>query len=180
VGNHNRQWWRHEKAPHLARLSHGLVYRLRPEPGPVGVSVEPLGEAPAPTVLPDGFMVFGPPGVVPAAPVLLLVPAALPVVPLMEEPGLLVPPVVAPPVAPEEEPAPAEPPLLCASANVLESARAVASAIVEIFMVAFLSAMSMNKSRRGFMFHNAAACECTAVGNRSCSGYQRCTNMKTK
>jgi hypothetical protein len=124
-----------------------LAYLLRPEPGPVGVSVEPLGEAPAPMVVPDGFMVFGPVGVERAEPVALPV-----VVPLTDEPAgaVVVVPLVAAP--PEAEPAPAEPPLLCASANVLDSASAVASAIVETFMAAFLSAMSMNKSRRGFMF----------------------------
>jgi len=43
-----------EKAPH----SRGFLatYLLRPEPGPVGVNVEPLGEGLAPTVLPDGFV----------------------------------------------------------------------------------------------------------------------------
>ena len=103
---------------------------LRPEPGPVGASVDPLGEVPAPTVLPDGFLVVV--GPVAAERAAFPVPAALPVVPFIDEP--VVPPVVAlPPVA---EPAPDEPPLLCASANVLVSARAVASAIVEIFMVA--------------------------------------------
>jgi len=108
-----------------------IAYLLRPEPGPVGASVDPLGEAPAPMVFPDGFMVvFGPVADERAA---LPVPAVLPVVPFIDEP--VVAPVVAlPPVV---EPAPAEPPpLLCASANVLESARTVASAIVEIFMVA--------------------------------------------
>jgi len=126
---------------------------LRPEPGPVGVSVDPLGEAPAPIVLPEGFMVlFGPVAVEPAAPVpmpVVPVPVALPgLVPLMDEPEVV--PLVAAP--PEAEPAPAEPPLLCASANVLDSASAVASAIVETFMAASLSAMSLNKSRPGVMF----------------------------
>jgi hypothetical protein len=110
-----------------------LVYLLRPEPGPVGVSVEPLGEAPAPTVLPDGFMVlFGPVAVERVEPV----PVALPVVVPLVDGDVVVPLVAAPP---EAEPAPAEPPLLCASANVLDSASAVASAIVETFMAAFLS-----------------------------------------
>jgi hypothetical protein len=107
-----------------------IAYLLRPEPGPVGASVDPLGEAPAPMVFPDGFLVvFGPVTDERAAPP---VPVVLPVVPLIDEP-VVEPLAAAPPAA---EPAPDEPPLLCASANVLESARAVASAIVEIFMVA--------------------------------------------
>ena len=106
-----------------------------PEPGPVGVSVDPLGEEPAPMVLPDGFVVVVEPGAVERdAPEPVVVPAApIPVpVPLTDEPA------PAPPAAPPEaEPAPpAPPPPLCASAKVLVSARAVASAIVEIFMVA--------------------------------------------
>ena len=152
---------------------------LRPEPGPVGVSVDPLGEAPAPTVLPDGFIVlFGPVEVEPAAPVPIpVVPVALPVpVPLVD--GLVPVPLVAAP--PEAEPAPAEPPLLCASAIVLDSASAVASAIVETFMAAFLSAMSLNKSRPGVMFRikNSGCGQARGVGNRACSGYQRCTEDK--
>jgi hypothetical protein len=102
---------------------------LRPEPGPVGVSVDPLGEEPAPMVLPDGLVVVVEPGAVERdapEPVVVLPEVPMPV-PLTDEP------VLAPPDA---EPAPAEPPPLCASANVLVSARAVASAIVETFMVA--------------------------------------------
>jgi hypothetical protein len=99
-----------------------------PEPGPVGVSVDPLGEEPAPMVLPDGFVVVVEPGAVERdalEPVVVLPEVPMPV-PLTDEP------VLAPP---EAEP-PAEPPLLCASANVLVNARAAASAIVETFMVA--------------------------------------------
>jgi hypothetical protein len=97
------------------------------------VSVDPLGEEPAPMVLPDGFVVVVEPGAVERdAPE----PVVLPEVPMLPVP-LTEEPVLAPPVAPPAaEPAPAEPPLLCANANVLESARAVASAIVETFMVA--------------------------------------------
>jgi hypothetical protein len=105
---------------------------LKPEPGPVGVSVDPLGEGRAPIVLPEGFMV--------GFRLLLLVvapvaggPAVLPVVipfideldvgPLAAGPALLVPP--------------AEPPLpTCARANVLDSASAPANAMVISFMVA--------------------------------------------
>lgn len=43
-----------EKAPHLRGFL--ATYLLRPDPGPVGVNVDPLGEGLAPTVLPDGFM----------------------------------------------------------------------------------------------------------------------------
>jgi hypothetical protein len=104
---------------------------LIPEPGPVGVSVDPLGEEPAPMVLPDGFVVVEPVAVERDAfePVVVLPEVPMPV-PLTDEPAL------APPAAPPEAEPPAEPPPLCASAKVLVSARAVASAIVEIFMVA--------------------------------------------
>jgi len=108
-----------------------LAYLLIPEPGPVGVSVDPLGEEPAPMVLPDGFVVVVEPGAVERdAPEPVVVPAVPMPVPLTDEP------VLAPPAAPPEAEPPAEPPPLCASAKVLVSARAVASAIVEIFMVA--------------------------------------------
>jgi hypothetical protein len=98
------------------------------------VSVDPLGEAPAPTVLPDGFMVLL--GPVTGDVERLPVPAVLPVVlPFIDEP-VVVPLAAGPPAA---EPPPAEPAPVCASANVLDSARAVASAIVETFMtVSFL------------------------------------------
>jgi hypothetical protein len=47
-----------------------LFYLLRPDPEPVGVSVEPLGEALGPRVFPDGLWVlFGEVTVVPALPV---------------------------------------------------------------------------------------------------------------
>jgi hypothetical protein len=128
---------RQKKAPRRGAFSgeDRLSYLLMPEPGPVGVSVDPLGEEPAPMVLPDGFVVVVEPGAVERdAPEPVVVPAVpIPVpVPLTDEP------VPAPPAAPPEaEPAPpAPPPPLCASAKVLVSARAVASAIVEIFMVA--------------------------------------------
>jgi hypothetical protein len=73
----------------------------------------------------------------------LLAPPARPVVepggfpierPFMDDPGV-VPVVAEPPVV---EPPPAVPPLLCASANVLESASAPANAIVMSFMVVSL------------------------------------------
>ncbi len=100
-----------------------------PEPGPVGVKVEPLGEPLGDSVLPDGFVVvFGPverPAVVE--------PGALPVVlPLTDEPA--VEPVAAEP--PAAEPAPAAPPLW-ANANVLERANAPANAIVVSFIGCF-------------------------------------------
>lgn len=98
-----------------------------PEPGPVGANVEPLGEAFGPSVLPEGLAVpFG----------LLMVPPAPErpvVVPFIEEP-VVVPLAAEPPAA---ELPPAEPPL-CASANVPESAKAVASAIVVSFIVVSL------------------------------------------
>lgn len=95
---------------------------LKPEPEPVGVSVDPLGEALGPSVFPDGLWVlFGEVTGAVAAPV---------VVPLVEEP-LVVLPAAGLPAA---ELPPVEPPPLCASANVLESERAVASAIVVTFI----------------------------------------------
>jgi hypothetical protein len=98
-----------------------------PEPGPVGVNVEPLGEAFGPSVLPEGLAVLF--GFVTAPPV-----PELPVVVRFIEEPLVVPLAVEPPAV---ELPPAEPPEdpLCANANVLESAKAVASAIVVSFIV---------------------------------------------
>src|ERR1700693_4788428 len=97
-----------------------LFYLLRPEPGPVGVNVDPLGEALGPRVFPDGLWVlFGGVTDAPARP-----PAAEPVaLPVAAEPAEV-------PPAPDADAPPA-----CASANVLESAKAVANAIVASFMV---------------------------------------------
>jgi hypothetical protein len=91
-----------------------------PEPGPVGVSVVPLGEALGPRVLPEGLAVLF--GVVVVAPVPV-------VLPLVEEPVVVLP--AAEPPAAELPPAvpPAEPPPLCASPKVLDSASAVANAM---------------------------------------------------
>jgi hypothetical protein len=106
---------------------------LSPEPGPVGVNVDPLGEALGPRVFPDGFIVlFGPPA---DAPLAFPMPVVPPVAPAPTDEPLLVPLAAVPPAA---EPPPAEPPLLCASANVLDSANAVAKAIVVSFMGWFL------------------------------------------
>jgi hypothetical protein len=96
-----------------------------PEPGPVGVKVEPLGEAFGPSVLPEGLAVLFGLWIAPPAPGLPVV------VPLIEEP-VVVPLPAEPPAV---ELPPAEPPPLCASANVPESAKAVASAIVVSFIV---------------------------------------------
>ena len=104
---------------------------LRPEPAPVGASVEPLGEAFGPRVLPDGLWVlFGEVVEAPDAPV--AVPFAVEPV---ELPVAADPPAAeVPPEAPLEEAPPA-----CASAKVLERAKAVASAIVVSLMVVSLS-----------------------------------------
>jgi hypothetical protein len=94
----------------------------------VGVKVDPLGEALGASVLPEGFMVVVP-GLVDALPVVVPVvgePLGLPLIA-----GLPVPPPAAEPGAPT-------PPLVCASANVLESASAPANAIVMIFMIVSL------------------------------------------
>jgi hypothetical protein len=102
-------------------------YRLTPEPGPVCCNVDPLGEPFGASVFPDGFTV-------------LLAPVARPVVVL--EPGEFAvgTPVVAEPVAVPAVELPA--PELCASANVLESASAPATAIVASFM--FMSFMDFH------------------------------------
>src|ERR1700675_3768824 len=109
-----------------------FFFLLRPEPEPVGVSVEPLGEALGPRVFPDGLWVlFGEVTVAPAFPV---------VVPFIDEPVAL--PVAAEPPAAGEPPVgpAADPPPLCASASakVLESASAVANAIVPSFIISSL------------------------------------------
>jgi hypothetical protein len=102
------------------------LYLPIPEPGPVGVSVEPLGEALGPSVLPDGLWVlFGPAGLV------VVEPAALPVV---DEPVLVPVPVAELP--------PAEPVPLCARAKVPDSAKAAANAIVVSFMIVSLTLLT--------------------------------------
>ena len=110
------------------RAMRGFLYLLKPEPEPVGVSVEPLGEALGPRVFPDGLWVLlGEVTEAPAVPVVLpldVEPVALPVA---------AEPAEVPPEAPLDEAPPA-----CASAKVLESAKAVASAIVLSFMVVSL------------------------------------------
>jgi hypothetical protein len=111
-----------------ARADAEASYLLVPEPGPVGVNVEPLGEEFGPSVLPDGLAVLFGLVTAPLAPELPVV------VPLIEEPVVV--PLAAEPPAVELPPAePPEEPPLCASANVLESAKAVASAIVVSFIV---------------------------------------------
>jgi hypothetical protein len=84
---------RREKAPHKRGLS--CAYLPRPEPGPVGVSVDPLGDGLGPRVLPEGFMVL------PGAGVFVVVIPDPVVVPVVGEPGV-VPLIVALPAAPEE------------------------------------------------------------------------------
>lgn len=95
-----------------------------PEPGPVGAIVEPLEEVFGLSVFPDGFRVLAP-----AVP-LALVPAAppVPIAPGVE--ALDAPAAEFPDALP-----PAAPPPACASAKVLESAKAVANAIVLSLMV---------------------------------------------
>ena len=101
----------------------------------MGVNVDPLGEALGPSVLPDGLWVLF--GLV-TGPV-VVEPAVLPVmVPFVDEP-VVVPLAAGPPAA---ELPPAEPLPLCASANVPESANAVANAIVVSFMVVSLALLT--------------------------------------
>jgi hypothetical protein len=95
---------------------------LVPEPAPVGAIVEPLGDVLGANVLPDGFwgLVF-------------FIPLELPVVlPFVDDPLVL--PLADEPPAAEPPPAPDPEPPACASANVLESANAVARTIVLNFM----------------------------------------------
>jgi hypothetical protein len=85
-------------------------------------------------VFPDGFIVVFGPVVAPVfpEPAVPVLPVGLPVVlPFIDEP-VVVPLAAEPPAA---ELPPAEPPPLCASANVLDSARAVAKAILVSLMI---------------------------------------------
>jgi hypothetical protein len=102
-----------------------------PEPGPVGATVDPLGEELGASELPEGFIAFG----LLTAGLVVVVPVALPVVPRVEEPVV---PLMEPAGGALPEP---EVPLLllCARATVLESASAPANAMVTSFMVVFLS-----------------------------------------
>jgi hypothetical protein len=122
-------------------------YLLRPEPGPRGVSVDPLGEGLGPNVFPDGFIVLF--GLVLSEPLEPAEPPALPVVPLFVDEPIVDPVAEVLPVA-EPPPAPAAPPAppLCASANVLESANAIASAIVPSFMALSFSFLREAATRR--------------------------------
>jgi hypothetical protein len=104
-----------------------VSYLARPEPGPVGVKVDPLGEPLGASVLPEGFMVLLGPVVVPRLAEPVVPPVGLPLV----DGPLVVPPAAEPP--PETPPA-EPPPLVCANAKVLVSASAPANAIVVSFM----------------------------------------------
>ena len=115
---------------------------LRPEPDPVGVNVDPLGEPLGASVFPDGFMVLlEPPVVRPTVePGGLAMPG-----PFTDDPVLGATELPAPDV-PADVP-PALLPLLCASANVLESASAPANAIVMSFMVVSLVVCDQEETR---------------------------------
>jgi hypothetical protein len=82
---------------------------LRPEPGPVGVIVDPLGEPLGARVLPEGFMVLLEPVVLPTDGA-----GALPTEdPPTDDPAPDVPPFAEEPAeVPPEVPPPAAPPLL--------------------------------------------------------------------
>ena len=86
------------------------------------------------SVFPDGFM--GLFGFCVAVPLLVPVPDPIPVVPPVVVPVVL-PLIEAPPVVELPAEPPAAPPA-CASANVLDSANAVARAMVVSFMAMFL------------------------------------------
>jgi hypothetical protein len=97
-------------------FARGFLFYLRsPEPGPVGVRVDPLGDRLGRRVFPDAF--------------LALLGAVEPVVPDMPPVVFIDEPVVVPLIPVVELPL-----VVCASANVLVSANAVASAIVVNFM----------------------------------------------
>ena len=70
-----------KKGPAFARPFF-ILYLPIPEPGPAGVSVDPLGESLGPSVLPDGVR-FGLAGPV------VVEPAEFPVVPVVDEPVLV-------------------------------------------------------------------------------------------
>jgi hypothetical protein len=80
-----------QKAPHGAGLfvvRRSVAYLPRPEPGPVGVKVDPLGEPLGASVFPDGFMVVLEP---PVAPLVrpTVEPGGLPIeFPFTDEPAL--------------------------------------------------------------------------------------------
>jgi hypothetical protein len=117
-----------KKAPRNTGLS--FYYLRSPEPGPVGVNVEPLGERLGISVFPEVFLaLFG--AVEP-----LVVPDTLPVV-FIDEPVV--------PLIPAVEPTPF---VVCASANVLESAKAVAAAIAVSFMVVLRCGLDKRKPLR--------------------------------
>jgi hypothetical protein len=146
----------HKKAPHQSgAFCSSLVrhYRLRPEPGPVGVNVDPLGEPEGASVFPDGFAVaLGPVRLAPAIPVVEPGGCAIELL-FTDEPGVA--PVAAEPPTPELAPdVPVAPPLLCASASVLESASAPANAIVMSFMVVSLvDDQEKNQHKRRMFLH---------------------------
>jgi hypothetical protein len=98
----------------VASRGTSFYYLRSPEPGPVGVNVDPLGERLGRRVFPEAF--------------LALVGAVEPVVPDMPPVVFTDEPVVLPLISGMGVP------VVCASANVLESAKAVASAIVVSFM----------------------------------------------
>lgn len=109
------------------------------EPGPVGESVDPLGELVLGlSVLPDGLEALGE-RMVPEVDVL---PLPMPVVLPVDEPLMAAPPVDVP------APAPAAPPAW-ASANVLDKANADARTIVLIFMTGFLCEIMPNQRVNG-------------------------------
>jgi hypothetical protein len=105
----------------------------RPEPGPVGVKVDPLGELFGESVLPEGFLTLLEPVAIPLVAEPVVPPVRAPLAPVPIEPPPLtegLPPPETPPADP--------PPLVCAIANVLESASVAANAIVVSFMTIFL------------------------------------------
>jgi hypothetical protein len=109
----------------------------RPEPGPVGAKVDPLGEPFGESELPEGFLTLLGPVAIPLVAEPVVPPVWVPLAP-MDEPVV---PIEPPPLMEEPPPEtpPAEPPpLVCAIANVLVSASAPANAIVVSFMAIFL------------------------------------------
>jgi hypothetical protein len=116
------------KKPH-ENVGLSFYYLRSPDPGPVGVNVEPLGERLGISVFPEAFLAL-------LGAVDPVVPDTLPMV-FIDEPLVPLIPVVEPP-----------PLLVCASANVLESAKAVASAIVVSFMAVLRRGLDEGQPRR--------------------------------
>jgi hypothetical protein len=109
----------------------------RPEPGPVGVKVDPLGEPFGESVLPEGFLTLLGPVAIPLVAEPVVPPVCVPLAPMDEPVVPIEPPPLTEGLPPPETPPAEPPPLVCAIANVPVSASAPANAIVVSFMIVF-------------------------------------------